>query len=144
MTPGGGVKPSTDAIEKWPGTAEKPVSSGVGDIGTVMGQVSRSNANRRARPGSRRGRRRTGQFHQARLALRLHSQREESCSPLGTEERPSLPYNPPSNSGRRLQDRGGEPPITNPPIALRYRFGMTRPATRIFPTASQKSRHPIT
>ena len=31
------MKPSTDAIEKWPGTAEKPVSSGVGDIGTVIG-----------------------------------------------------------------------------------------------------------
>ena len=76
------MKPSTDAIEKWPGTAEKPVSSGVGDIGTVMGQVSRSNANRRARPGSRRGRRRTGQFHQARLALRLHSQREELVTDL--------------------------------------------------------------
>ena len=31
------MKPRTDAIEKWPGTAGKPVSSGVGDIGTVIG-----------------------------------------------------------------------------------------------------------
>ncbi len=31
------MKPSTDAIEKWPGTAGIPVSSGVGDMGIVIG-----------------------------------------------------------------------------------------------------------
>jgi len=31
------VKPSTDAMEKWPGTAGKPVSNGVGDMGIVIG-----------------------------------------------------------------------------------------------------------